>query len=109
MPAQVPKAGMPSAIRFWTGSKSSKVRASLAIVVDSPPGSTSPSQRASCGPAYGDGGDAERRERREVLADVALEGEDSDDGLIHGPDPNRGREVGQRGVRRRCSWPGRGR
>ena len=38
IPAQVPNAGMPAAIRSRSGSNSSKVRASLAIVVDSPPG-----------------------------------------------------------------------
>ena len=47
IPAQVPNVGIPSAIRFRSGSNSSNVRASLAIVVDSPPGRTSPSQAAS--------------------------------------------------------------
>ena len=47
IPAHVPKVGIPPAIRFWSGSNSSKIRASLAIVVDSPPGTTSPSQASS--------------------------------------------------------------
>ncbi len=47
MPAQVPNTGSPSAIRARSGSSRSKIRASLAIVVDSPPGTTSPSTEAS--------------------------------------------------------------
>ena len=38
MPAQVPRTGMPSAARAASGSTGSRSRASLAIVVDSPPG-----------------------------------------------------------------------
>ena len=47
MPAQVPKTGSPLAIRSRSGSSRSKIRASLAIVVDSPPGRTKPSHSAS--------------------------------------------------------------
>ena len=55
IPAQVPKVGMPSFTRRRSGSSRSKVRASLAIVVDSPPGSTSPSHRVQLGrAAYGE-------------------------------------------------------
>jgi hypothetical protein len=47
IPAQVPNVGMPAWIRSRSGSKSSNVRASLAMVVDSPPGRISPSQASS--------------------------------------------------------------
>ena len=81
IPAQVPNVGMPAAIRLRSGSNRSNVRASLAIVVDSPPGITSPSHASSsAGRRTAIGAHAEPRERAQVLADVALEREDADRG-----------------------------
>ena len=60
------------------------MRASLAIVVDSPPGMTRPSQASSSrGRRTASGLDAEVGEHPQVLADVALQGEDSDGGAAH--------------------------
>ena len=68
-----------SAIRARSGSISSKMRASLAIVVDSPPGRTRPSHRGELGlPSYGDRSRAEVGQDAQVLADVPLQGEDAD-------------------------------
>ncbi len=85
MPAQVPNAGIPAAILERSGSISSKIRASLAIVVDSPPGRTSPSTAASSDSRRTATGRAPRSsEHAQVLADVALQGEHTDDGSRHG-------------------------
>ena len=81
IPAQVPNVGMPDAIRLRSGSNSSNVRASLAIVVDSPPGITRPSQASSsAGRRTGWARTPSSGEHAQVLADVALEGEDADRG-----------------------------
>ena len=81
IPAQVPNVGMPDAIRLRSGSNSSNVRASLAIVVDSPPGMTSPSHASSSdGRRTGWARTPSSGERAQVLADVALEREDADRG-----------------------------
>src|ERR1039457_5411443 len=47
MPAHDPNAGIPALIRFRSGSIRSKITASFHIVVDSPPGMTSPSTASS--------------------------------------------------------------
>ena len=55
------------------------MRASFAIVVDSPPGITSPSHASSSEVRRtGSAVDPERAQRLDVLADVALEREDPD-------------------------------
>ena len=85
MPAHVPKTGRPSAIRARNGSISSKIRASLAIVVDSPPGTTKPSHGGELGlPSYGDRSRAEVGKDAQVLADIPLEREDADHGRGNG-------------------------
>mmetsp|Transcript_14834 Transcript_14834/g.50041 ORF Transcript_14834/g.50041 Transcript_14834/m.50041 type:complete len:223 (+) Transcript_14834:395-1063(+) len=43
-PAQVPNTGRPSATNFCSGSTRSRVRATIAMVVDSPPGITRPAR-----------------------------------------------------------------
>src|SRR6476619_6770908 len=48
MPAHVPRIGIPAAARSRTGSIRSYARASLPIVVDSPPGIARQSTSASC-------------------------------------------------------------
>ena len=79
IPAQVPNAGIPAAIRCCSGSNRSKMRASLAIVVDSPPGMTSPSQASSsAGRRTARAAKPRAVERREVLAHVALQREHAD-------------------------------
>ena len=69
IPAQVPNIGIPSSTRLRSGSSRSKIRASLDIVVDSPPGMTSPSQASSsAGRRTADGRSPAPRARRGARA-----------------------------------------
>ena len=85
IPAHVPNVGMPVLTRSATASNTSKVRASLAIVVDSPPGRISASTRSSslvrrtAMPSR-----AQTLERREMLAHVALQRQHTNGGQRHG-------------------------
>ena len=79
MPAHDPKAGRPAARRARSGSSTPNSRASLIIVVDSPPGSTMPSTAVQFGrSAHGPGLRADRAQRGQVLTHIALEGENAD-------------------------------
>ena len=61
------------------------MRASLAIVVDSPPGMHQAVAGVELGlPAYGDRARAQGLQDAQVLPHVALEGEDADGGSGHG-------------------------
>ena len=79
IPAQVPRVGMPVLMRSANASNTSNARASLTIVVDSPPGMTSASHRSSSSSRRTGNASAPRaRQRDEVLTDVTLQGEDAD-------------------------------
>ena len=83
MPAHEPRAGSPERIAARIGSKRSKARSSLSMVVDSPPGMTIPSRRSSsAGTAHRNPASTDGRQRGKVLPDVPLEGQHPDRGRV---------------------------
>ena len=79
MPAHDPYVGMPGRDALAQRVQQVEVRASLIIVVDSPPGRIEPVDRVQLGcTPHEDAGAAGRLEGAQVLADVALQGEDAD-------------------------------